>query len=386
MSPLEGVPRLEELPLLEGQRVLVRVDFNVPLTGGTPEEVADDFRIRAALPTLRWLVERGAEVTCCSHLGRPKGRFDERFVMDPVARRLAELAPGVTLMENLRFDPGEKTNDPRFARRLVGGMDCYVNEAFGASHRPHASVMGPPASLPSAAGCRLAEEVEVLSGVREHPARPFVAIVGGAKVSDKLGLLRSLAERADTLAIGGAMAFTFLVAQGHEVGDSLVDVNKVEECRQLLHDHPHVVLPTDLVALEPGAPPLGQVGTHAGVKVTGTDLPVGWQGLDVGPETSAAVADLVSGAATVLWNGPLGAFEDPRFAEGTTTVAEAMAACAGFTVVGGGDSASAVDRLGLAQAMGFISTGGGACLALLEHGDLPALEALRHAPNAPSAR
>ncbi len=386
--PLIGLPLLEDLPDVEGRRVLVRTDFNVPLQEGHPPTVADDFRIRVALPTLNWLVERGAHVTAASHLGRPHGEPDERWGMAPVRERLAELAPGVELMENLRFNPGEKADDPAFVDQLVEGFDAYVNEAFGVCHRRHASVVGPPMRLPSAAGRRLAREVEVLGGLLDDPARPFVAVVGGAKVADKLGALESLARKVDVLAVGGAMAFTLLAALGHEVGASLVDLGRLEECRQLLRSGTTVILPTDVVALEPDGilcPKAGD-GPAGASKTLGVDIPDGWRGLDIGPETTAAFVEAIAGAGTVLWNGPLGVVEDDRFACGTRRVAEAVAECRGFTVVGGGDSASALDHLGLADRVDFLSTGGGASLEFVEHdGDLPGLRALREAANAPGS-
>jgi phosphoglycerate kinase len=296
--------------------------------------------------------------------------------MAPVRALLAELCPGVMLGQNLRFDPGEEANDPAFVRSLVEGKDAYVNEAFGVSHRAHASVVGPPGLLPSAAGRELFHEVDELSNLLDSPARPFVAVVGGAKVADKLGVLDALARRVDTLAIGGAMAFTFLAALGHEVGNSLVDLSQVERCRRLLASGVEVLLPTDVVALEPDG------GIAADTKVLGRDVPDGWTGLDVGPDTAAAFAAAVAGAGTVLWNGPLGAFEDARFAAGTATVARAVAESPAHSVVGGGDSARALDDLGLADRVDFLSTGGGASLEFLEHGDLPGLAALRAAPNA----
>jgi phosphoglycerate kinase len=386
-DPLAGVPRLEHLPDVGGRRVLVRVDFNVPLASGHGEDatVADDFRLRAALSTLRWLTERGAAVTTATHLGRPHGKVDPRYSVAPVRARLAELAPGVTLMENLRFEAGEEQNDPAFVDRLVAGFDVYVNDAFGASHRSHASVVGPPTRLPSAAGRLLEREVAVLGGLRGAPARPFVAVVGGAKVSDKLGVLRALLERVDTLVVGGGMAFTFLAARRHRIGASLLDAEQVEACAALLDDAgERVVLPTDVVALAPdGTIGRGAPGTGA-VRMTGADVPDGWRGLDIGPETAGTYADVVAGARTVLWNGPMGVFEDERFAAGTRTVAEAVAACPGFTVVGGGDSVAALDDMGLSTQVDFVSTGGGASLEYLEHGDLPGLAALRGASNAPA--
>ena len=389
MDPLRGIPLLKDLPDLEGKRVLVRVDFNVPLHIGVRGRatVADDFRITAALPTLRWLLDEGADVVACSHLGRPAGAPDPRWQMDPVRERLEVLCPGVGLLENLRFDPGEKANDPAFVQRLIEGFDAYVDEAFGAAHRAHASIVGPPSFLPSAAGLRFAKEVEVLGGIMEHPARPFVAVVGGAKVADKLEVLKALATKVDTLVVGGGMAFTFLAAQGHHVGSSLFDEAHLADCRALLDSGVRILLPTDTRALEPGGtfgPPSGAHGPRGSVKVIEGDLPDGWTGLDIGPDTAAAFVEEVSTAGTVLWNGPLGAFEDHRFAEGTRIVAEAVAHCPGFSVVGGGDSASALDELGLSDKIGYLSTGGGASLSFIElEGHLPGIDALRQAPNAP---
>jgi phosphoglycerate kinase len=384
---LDGLPLLGDLPDLDGTSVLVRVDFNVPLRAcaGEPSVVADDFRIRAALPTLEYLLAQGASVTACTHLGRPSGAPDTRFDLGPVREELARLAPKVELMENLRFDPGEELNDPAFVDKLINGHDAYVNDAFGVSHRTHASVVGPPSRLPSAAGFLLQREIEALGALLGTPARPFVAVVGGAKVADKLGVLKALLARVDVLIVGGGMAFTFLAAAGHEVGGSMVDRDRIDECAALLRTGKPILLPTDIVALEPGAE-FGCDSTGGEVRTVGTDVPDGWQGLDIGPESAAAYAATVAAAGTVLWNGPMGVFEDSRFGAGTTDVALAVARCGGFTVVGGGDSAAAVDALGLADQISFISTGGGASLELLEYGDLPGLTALRAAPNAPDAR
>jgi len=389
MDPLRGIPLLEDLPDLDGKRVLVRVDFNVPLHIGVRGKatVADDFRITAALPTLRWLQDEGAEVVAASHLGRPPGAPDPRWEMDPVRERLQVLCPGIGLTENLRFDPGEKANDPAFVQRLIRGFDAYVDEAFGAAHRAHASIVGPPQFLPSAAGLRFAKEVEVLGGLLENPPRPFVAVVGGAKVADKLDVLKVLATKVDTLVVGGGMAFTFLAARGQHVGSSLFDEAHLQECRELLGSGVQILLPTDTRALEPGGtfgPPSDGHGPRGSVKVIEGDLPDGWTGLDIGPDTAATFAEVVAGAGTVLWNGPLGAFEDRRFAGGTRIVAEAVAHSPGFTVVGGGDSVSALDELGLADKVDFVSTGGGASLSFIEtEGHLPGVDALRQAPNAP---
>lgn len=374
-----GVPELEDLGDVRGRSVLVRADFNVPLRDGT---ITDDLRIRAALPTLRWLTERGAKVTACTHLGRPKGAPDPKYSVEPVRARLAELAPGVELLDNLRFDPGETANDAAFVDRLVAGHDLYVNDAFGASHRAHASIVGPPARVPSAAGRLLAREVEVLLGVREEPRRPFVAITGGSKVSDKLGVLQALLGIADRIVIGGGMCFTFFGAMGHQVGSSLFEPDQVDACKELLDSHgDRLVLPSDVVGMGPGGR-IGEPDAGGEVRNFGRSLPDGWMGLDIGPGSAAEFGDVIGEARTVLWNGPMGVFEDPRFDAGTRAVAEAVADCRGFTVIGGGDSAAAVAQFGLADRIDHISTGGGASLELIEQGDLPGLEALRHASNA----
>jgi phosphoglycerate kinase len=363
------IPTLEDLEMqlgaLDGRRVLVRTDFNVPLDG---DQITDDFRIRASLPSLQWLQERGADVVTASHLGRPKGKPDPRYSMAPVRACLAELAPGVQLLENLRFDPGEEGNDEQFVARLVDGIDGYVNDAFGASHRAHASIVGPPARLPSAMGRLLQREVEVLLQLRESPARPFVAVLGGAKVSDKLGVIEALLDVVDALAIGGAMCFTFLAAQGRPIGDSLFEPEQVDTCRDLLAEATKPIhLPTDIVGLDAA----GEVAMF------GTRLPDGAKGLDIGPGTAAEFGDVVMEARTVFWNGPMGVFEDERFAAGTRAVAQAVADTKAFTVVGGGDSAAALAEFGLADDVDHVSTGGGASLELLELGDLPGLAALR---------
>jgi phosphoglycerate kinase len=363
------LPLLEDLPDVSARRVLVRTDFNVPLEDG---RITDDFRIRAALPTLAWLQEHGASVVCASHLGRPKGKPDERWSMAPVRERLAELAPGVELLENLRFDPGEEGNDAAFVDRLVEGVDAYVDDAFGAAHRAHASIVGPPARLPSAAGRLLQKEVEVLLGLREDPQRPFVAVLGGAKVSDKLGVIDALLGVVDELVIGGGMCFTFLAARGNPIGDSLCEPDQIDTCRELLERGKPIHLPEDIVGLDAE----GRFATF------GTRLPDGAKGLDIGPGSAAAFADVVMEARTVFWNGPMGMFEDERFAAGTRTLAQAMADTRAFTVVGGGDSAAALAQFGLDDDVDHVSTGGGASLELLELGDLPGLAALREAPNA----
>jgi phosphoglycerate kinase len=379
------LPLLEDLPDPAGRRVLVRADFNVPIQDGV---VTDDLRIRLPIETLTWLLDRGAaHVSVASHLGRPKGAPDPRYDLAPVRVRMYELlgaagadASRVTLLDNLRWDPGEEANDPAFVDRLVAGQDLYVDDAFGAAHRAHASIVGPPAVLPSAAGRVLAREVEVLSGLLEHPRRPFVAVLGGSKVSDKLAVIEALLPLVDTLIVGGGMCFTFLAAQGHSVGASLLEVDQVETCRRLLATGKAILLPGDLTVLSPdgtfgpGRPASGEV------RQVGADVPDGWRGLDIGPGTAADFADAIDAAATVFWNGPMGVFEDPRFAAGTRAVAGAVADSHAFTVVGGGDSAAALASFGLADQVDHVSTGGGASLELLEKGDLPGLAALRRAP------
>lgn len=367
------LPTIPDLGDLSGRRVLLRADLNVPLRGG---EVADDTRIREVVPTIRRLREAGSGVTVCSHLGRPRGRAETAFDMAPVRRCLAELAPGVELLENLRFDPGEQAGDPALAARLVAGHDAFVNDAFGACHRAHASIVGPPRLLPSAAGPLMLVETAEILGLRRAPRRPFVVVLGGAKVADKLGVVRAVCELADAVLVGGAMCFTFLAAAGHRIGASLCDPDRVEDCRELLGAGFPLRLPEDLVGLGPGGR-LGEPTAGGAVRQFGADLPDGWLGADIGPGTAAAFADTIAEAGTVFWNGPLGAFEDPRFAAGTVTVAEALAETRAHTVVGGGDSGAALTSLGLARSVSRLSTGGGASLELLEHGDLPGLAALR---------
>ncbi len=370
------VPVLEDLPPLAGKRVLLRADFNVPVQDG---QITDDLRIRAALPTIEWLQGQGATVVACTHFGRPMGEPNPKYAAEPIRARLAELAPGVELLENLRFDPGEEGNDPAFVAKLIDGFDAYVNDAFGASHRAHASIVGPPQHLPSAAGRLLAREVEVLLDLREHPNRPFVAVLGGSKVSDKLQVIDALLAVADELLIGGGMCFTFLKAQGHPVGDSLCEDDMVDTCKDLLGRGAAIRLPSDVTALGPGGV-IGDPSAGGDVRQMGASVPDGWKGLDIGPGTAAEFSDVILDARTVFWNGPMGVFEDPRFEGGTRTVAEAVAETTGFSVVGGGDSAAAVAQFGLAAKIDHISTGGGASLELLQTGDLPGLAALRGEP------
>ena len=382
--------QLEDLGNLGGKSVLLRADVNVPLADG---EIADDFRIRASMETLVWLLEQGANVVLCGHLGRPNSKEtaskntaskNTALSMAPVEASVRELLASempdcpssrLVVLENLRFNSGETANDPAFVAELIEGRDCYVNDAFGASHRAHASIVGPPQFLPSAAGRLLTKEVEVLLGLRNKPRRPFVALLGGAKVSDKLGVVSSLAESVDALLIGGAMAFTFLAAKGHNVGSSLFEPDFVDDCAKLLESDIRLLLPSDLVARDPQ----GQI------KQTGVNLQEGWAGLDIGPGTAAEFADEISEAGCVFWNGPMGMFEDDRFAAGTKTVAEAVANTSAYTVIGGGDTAAAAATFGYTTTdlkatnsdFDHISTGGGASLELLQHGDLPGLAALR---------
>lgn len=369
---MTSIPLLEDLGDVSGKRVLVRADFNVPMEGPDDSRViTDDFRIRAALPTINWLTERGAQVVCASHLGRPKGAPNPKYSMDPVRARLTELAPGVELLENLRFNAGEEGNDPAFVAQLINGIDAYVDDAFGAAHRAHASIVGPPQTLPSAAGRLLQREVEVLMGLREKPKRPFVAVLGGAKVSDKIGVIESLLKVVDALVIGGGMCFTFLAAKGYPVGDSICERDQIDTCKKLMDLGKPIHLPEDIIGLD----------ASGNVLTFGQRLPDGAKGLDIGPGSAAAFSDVIMDARTVFWNGPMGMFEDERFAAGTRTVAQAVAETKAFTVVGGGDSAAALAQFKLEDDVDHVSTGGGASLELLELGDLPGLAALRGAPN-----
>ena len=380
------LPLLEDLSPVEGKQVLVRCDFNVPLASGV---ITDDLRIRLPIETLVWLLDEGAaQLTVCSHLGRPKGKPDPKYSIAPVRERLYELleAEGadtnrVELLENLRYDPGEEANDPAFVASLVENEDLYVDDAFGAAHRAHASIVGPPAFLPSAAGRVLAREVDALDGLLRSPRRPFVAVLGGAKVSDKLGVIEALLEKVDVLLVGGGMCFTFLAAQGHETGGSLLENDEIDNCARLLSEAEatgkRIVVPTDIVALSPdgvfgaGKDPQGEMA------LVGTEIAEGWLGLDIGPGTAGIFADEIESAATVFWNGPMGVFEDPRFAAGTEAIANAVATTKAFSVVGGGDSASALKMFGLDDQVDHLSTGGGASLEFIEKGDLPGLAALR---------
>jgi phosphoglycerate kinase len=380
---------------VKGRRVLVRVDFNVPLADG---EVADDMRIRAALPTIELLRERGAALVLVSHLGRPEGKVDPALSMAPVAKRLGELlgievkqAPGVIegdvdltcgalgpgdvlLLENVRFEPGETTNDPKLAENLASLASLFINDAFGAAHRAHASTEGVAHHLPGYAGLLLEKEVIELSRVVESPERPLVVVLGGAKVSDKVGVIDRFLDLADKILIGGAMAFSFISAQGKEIGGSLFDDESVKAAEAALAKAEgaacELLLPVDLVLGREFAADTERKARD------GDEVPEGWMGLDIGPRTGELYAEAIAAAGTVLWNGPMGAFEMEPFAGGTRAVAEAVAKAPGTTVVGGGDSVAALRRFGLDDDVDWLSTGGGASLELLEGKKLPGVEAL----------
>ena len=376
------LPTLEELEAKLGgfdfKRILVRSDLNVPITDGL---IDDDLRIKESLRTLEWLAERKASVVVCSHLGRPNGQKDSKYSIEPVREKLLDKLPDLHVLENLRFNPGEELNDQAFIDYLVSGageeaFDAYVNDAFGASHREHASIVGPPKTLPSAAGFLLQREVEIVQKVLDSPKRPFLMLLGGAKVSDKLALIEKMLDSVDEIIIGGGMCFTFLAASGIPVGDSLVEKEMLETCRRLMDSGISIKLPLDFTAMNSN----GQIGNpdiEAEVRQCGGSIPDGWMGLDIGPGSAVEFSDAVFEAGTVLWNGPMGVFEDPRFSAGTETVARGMAETRALTFVGGGDSAFAIKKFGFSDSIDHISTGGGATLELIEKGDLPGLMALR---------
>jgi len=383
---------IRDVPV-SGKRVLVRVDFNVPLEGG---EVRDDTRIVAAVPTIRYLLDHKARVILASHLGRPKGKPTPEFSLRPVAKRLGELLgmpvafvgecvgpeaeaavaalkPGEVLMlENLRFHTEEEANDPEFSRKLAALADLYVNDAFGTAHRAHASTAGVAAYLPAVAGFLMEKEIDYLSRALEAPSRPFVAILGGAKISDKIGVVKNLLGKVDRLLIGGGMANTFLKAQGYDVAESLVEEDSVAIAKELLAQGAgRILLPTDAVVANAFA-----ADAEAKVVPVG-QVPAGWRILDIGPETVKAYSKALRGAKTVVWNGPMGVFEFPRFAEGTFAIARALAKLPGaVTIIGGGDSAAAVEQAGVADKVSHVSTGGGASLEFLEGKTLPGVAAL----------
>ncbi|MFZ5975169.1 MAG: phosphoglycerate kinase [Bacillota bacterium] len=379
------------------KRVLVRLELNVPLDEN--KNITDDKRIQAALPTIRYLVDHKARIILCAHLGRPKGQFNPDFSLAPVAKRIAQLLPDtnvtfatdvigesaqaavsalqdgdVVLLENVRFHKEETDNDPGFAKKLASFADIYINDAFGSCHRAHASTEGVAHFLPAVAGFLMGKELEMMVGAITHPKRPFVAILGGAKVADKIGLITNLLNKVDTLIVGGGMAYTFAKAQGGSIGNSLLDEPHMQESLKMLDQAKekgvHFLLPVDCVAAD-------AFKNDANRQITDiTSIPDGWMGMDIGPKSieifNAAIAD----AQTVIWNGPMGVFEFDNFAEGTRAVAKALAESSAVTIIGGGDSASAVKKLGYADKMTHISTGGGATLELLEGKELPGLVAL----------
>jgi len=375
------VKTVRDLPV-EGRRVLVRADLNVPLEGG---RITDDTRIRASLPTIRYLREHGADVVVCSHLGRPKGEVRPDLSLRPVAARLSELLGEpvafadeegpLRLLENLRFDPREEKNDPRLAAELAALADVFVSDAFGTVHRAHASTVGVARLLPSAAGLLLAAELEAFGRILEHPERPFLVVLGGAKVADKIGVIQRFTGLADAILIGGAMTFTFLAADGVGVGASKhEDADGQEVARRAAAEARErgceLVLPTDVVVAE-------RVEADAPTQVVAADgIPDGWMGLDIGPETSGAYARRLAEARTIFWNGPMGVFELEPFAAGTLAVAHAVAESGAVSVVGGGDSVAAVNRAGVADLITHVSTGGGAALELVEGRTLPGVAAL----------
>ena len=385
---------------VRGRKVLLRCDFNVPQDKATGA-ITDDKRIAAALPTIRYLLEQGAAVIACSHLGKPKGEVKPALTLAPVAQRLSELLamevifaadtigadakakadalqPGqIMLLENLRFDPREEKNDPDFAKalaELAGENGVYVSDAFGTVHRAHASTAGVAAYLPAVSGLLIRKELEIMGGALEAPKRPLVAILGGAKVSDKIKVIENLLEKADTIIIGGGMAYTFLKAMGHEVGTSLLEADRLDYARDMMHK-----------ALDKGVMLLLPVDTAIHDKFENTDsfltvdtamMPEGYMGLDIGPKTVRLFSEAIKGAGTVIWNGPMGVFEFPAFAYGTNEIAKAVAESGAVTIVGGGDSAAAVEQLGYADKMTHISTGGGASLEFLEGKELPGVACL----------
>ena len=391
------VPGLDTLDL-DGKRVLVRVDFNVPMKEG---RVTDDTRIRAALPTIEALLERGATPILITHLGRPKGREVEELRVGPIAERLRELSGrevvkadacrgrvaleaiescpegGIVLLENVRFEAAEERGAPELTMDLAALGQFFVNDAFGASHRDHASVSGLPRQLPSAAGKLLQRELEAFKRVLDAPERPFVLVLGGAKVGDKLPVIENLLDKVDAVVIGGGMAYTFLKAKGVAIGDSLVQEDQLDLVRQTLakaeEKGVEILLPSDHVV----AP---SIEAAAEARTVEGEIPDGQKGLDVGPESAKRFAERIASAKTLVWNGPMGVFEVDAFAKGTEAVGQAVADCAGFTVVGGGDSVAAIEKLGLAGKIGHVSTGGGASLELLEGRELPGIAALTQQP------
>jgi len=384
-------PTLDDLEV-DARTVLVRADLNVPLEGG---KVGDDFRIRFSLPTIQELREKGAAVVVCSHLGRPKG-FDPELCMAPVAARLGELGgfvvhaasdvagegaqravtdagPGeVVLLENTRFEDGEKKNDAALADALAALADVFVLDAFGSAHRAHASTVGVAERLPSAAGCLMVDEIEAFTRLLQEPDRPYVVLLGGAKVSDKLGVIRALLPKVDVMLVGGAMCFTLLAAEGYEVGESLLERDRIDEVKEVLDGDygGRITLPLDLLAAD-------RFEENTAFRVVpATAIPEGTMGLDIGPKTVERFSSIIAGADTLFWNGPMGKYEWEAFAGGTLGVAKAVAAAGAYTVAGGGDSVAALRSFGMETSVSHLSTGGGAGLELLEKGTLPGLQAL----------
>ncbi|RHW31302.1 phosphoglycerate kinase [Oceanobacillus profundus] len=380
---------------VKGKKVFCRVDFNVPLKDG---EITDDTRIRAALPTINYLTEQGAIVILASHLGRPKGKVVEDLRLDPVAKHLsdligkqvvktdsvygeevneaiASLQPGnVLLIENVRFEAGEEKNDPQLVQALTDMADLYVNDAFGAAHRAHASTTGVAEKLPAAAGYLLEKEIDVLGKALETPERPFTAIIGGAKVKDKINVIDNLLDKVDNLIIGGGLAYTFIKAQGHEIGKSLLEEDKIDLALEFIKKAEekgvNFVLPVDVVVAD-------DFSESANTKIVGIDeIPADWEALDIGPKTREIYSQLVAESKLILWNGPMGVFELNPFAGGTRAVAEALAETAGYSIIGGGDSAAAVEKFDFADEMDHVSTGGGASLEFMEGKILPGVAAL----------
>lgn len=388
---------------LKNKTVFLRVDFNVPLDKET-RSIRDDTRIQAALPTINYLIDHQTRIVAASHLGRPRGKFDPQLSLKPVAERLnnllptkvtlapdvigekveklkLELKPGeLLLLENLRFYPGEKENDPAFAQALASKIDVYVNDAFGACHRAHASMVGLPQFVAQAgAGFLLEKEIKNLEKLIRQPSRPFVAILGGAKVADKIPVIKNLLTKASEMLIGGAMAYTFFLAQGHDVGRSLVDQESIPVCRELLdlaqQNKVELLLPIDHVA----AP--SPQDTHEASVIEDLPFPSHLMGLDIGPKTRELFAKKIKSARTIFWNGPMGVFEVPEFARGTLAIAQAIASSEAFSVIGGGDSVAAVTQAGVSEQISHISTGGGASLEYLAYETLPGIEALKEKLN-----
>lgn len=385
-----------------GKKILLRCDFNVPQDKET-HAITSDKRIVASLPTIRYLLERGAAVIACSHLGKPKGQWKDSLTLRPVAEHLSQLlgqevifaqdivgedakakaaalqGGQIMLLENLRFDPREEKNDPEFARELASMAELYVSDAFGTVHRAHASTAGVAAFLPAVSGLLVARELEIMGGALENPKRPFVAVLGGAKVSDKIGVINNLLEKADTIIIGGGMAYTFVAAKGYGIGKSLFDAEKVDYCKDMMKKAEEkgvkLLLPIDTVVAADFPNPIDAPVEVETVDVTA--IPADKEGLDIGEKTRALFADAVKSAKTVVWNGPMGVFENPTLAKGTIAVAQALADSDAVTIVGGGDSAAACEQLGFADKITHISTGGGASLEFLEGLELPGIACLQ---------